>query len=292
VIVDMHASITPYDSEYFARLRARGIPGDPEDCQVEPTLRRMDANKVDASVVWCAGRTIDECRRNNDFVAGERDKHSDRFIGFATVDPKDPDAALTEIDRAVDDLGLEGVKVHPKLTQIALDDPGFVAVVRRVAERGLPFVTHVNTTRAQQLPTADAATVPDPIDANIPSPFSAAERLRPLVNVYDDARFQSAHMGGVLLSWLQESHISFQTAGASVAVIEWAATNLGVERLVFGSDFPFFFVEAEIAKVRALQRSEEEREMILAGNALTRVLRVGRGTDSRPIWSASVPDRS
>jgi predicted TIM-barrel fold metal-dependent hydrolase len=288
VIVDMHANISPFDAEYFARLRARGVPGDPEACQVEHTLRRMDENDIAVSVVWRAGRDDQECRRNNDFVAAERDKRPDRLIGFATVDPKNPDAALAELGRAIDDLGLVGIKIHPKVMGISLDDPRFVAVMREVAARGLPFVTHVNTTRAQQLPTADASTVPDPIDANVPSPLSAAKGLAPLIEVYDDARFQSAHMGGVLLPWIQQSRISFQTAGASVDVIEWAIRTIGLERVVFGSDFPFFLVEDEIAKVRALPLAEADQERVLSGNALDRVLRIGPVTDTRPVWSPDV----
>src|SRR5262245_22985811 len=49
----------------------------------------------------------------NDYVAGVVEKYPDRFIGFASVDPWKGQAALKELERAVKELGLRGLKLHP-----------------------------------------------------------------------------------------------------------------------------------------------------------------------------------
>jgi uncharacterized protein len=272
VIIDMHSSLIPDDAAALAAMAGR-VPT-PELCVVDETLRRMDANGVQHSVVWQIGYDTGDCRRNNDFISEQAARHPDRFIPFATVYPYDLDQALAELDRAVEQLGMVGVKLHPNVMGIPIDHPGFVAVVRRVAELGLPFVTHVNGTRVGDLP-GDFPPVDDDDVAYRASDNARPERLRPAVAAYDSPRFQSAHMGGVALDWLGASNITFQTTGVDVRTIQWAVDQLGPERVVFGSDFPFFTVEDELKKIQQLDIDEAGRDRLLSGNALERVLRPG-----------------
>jgi uncharacterized protein len=82
-------------------------------------------------------------------------------------------------------------------------------------------------------------------------------------------------MGGVALDWLGASNITFQTTGVDVRTIQWAVDQLGPERVVFGSDFPFFTVEDELKKIQQLDIDEAGRDRLLSGNAMERVLRPG-----------------
>jgi predicted TIM-barrel fold metal-dependent hydrolase len=272
LIIDMHSSLVPDDPEAIAAMVGK-VPT-PEACVPDETMRRMDANGVDRAVVWRVGHSTESCRRYNDFISAQRDAHPDRFIAFATVYPHDQDEALAEVDRAVDQLGMSGVKLHPNVMDIPLDHPGFVAVVRRVAELGLPFVTHVNGTLVRDLP-ADLPEVDDDDPGYRATENSRPELLAGLVAAYDSPRFQAAHMGGVALDWLGASTITFQTTGVDVRTIQWAVDNLGPERVVFGSDFPFFTVEGELKKIAELDASDDDKAKLLSGNALERVLRQG-----------------
>jgi hypothetical protein len=133
-------------------------------------------------------------------------------------------------------------------------------------------VTHVNETAYEDLPTprppqTDTETPPSPLSEN-----AQAEQLEKIVPKYDSPRFQSAHMGGVTLDSLRSSRITFQTAGASRDVIEWAVQTIGPERIVFGSDFPFYHVESELAKVQSLDIPQADQQRILSGNAIDSVL--------------------
>lgn len=268
MIIDMHTSLCEDDPELLGALAERGVPT-PEACTTAATLKRLDGAGVDRSVVWKIGASTEECRRNNDFVVGECERHPDRLTPFATVYPYDVDAAVAEVDRAVLQLGVAGIKLHPNVMAIPMDHPGFVAVVRHVASLNMPFVTHVNKTLGRDLPDGGSD---DGEDTSKLTRNAEATRLRALVQEYDSTRFQAAHMGGVYLPDIQQTGITFQTTGASRDVIQWAVDTVGAQRVVFGSDFPFFTVEDELAKVQALDVSADEREAIMSGNALSRVL--------------------
>lgn len=269
-IIDMHMSVERDDPE-LRRPRLPNMVADPEECTVDNNLRRMDSLRIEKTVVWNIGLSTEECRRNNDFVASVRDAHPDRFIAFATVWPHEGEAAVAEVDRAIGELGMAGIKIHPVVMDIDLDDPRVLAVVERTAELGVSFVSHLNSARLRDLPTASSS-VSDPSDERVRSDRADARRLESVVGVFDSPRCQSAHMGGVTSEVVKASNITFQTAGGHQGVIEWAVRELGAHRIVFGSDFPFLDLEDELRKVHDADISEEAREAILWRNAIERVL--------------------
>ncbi|MFW9932761.1 MAG: amidohydrolase family protein [Candidatus Thorarchaeota archaeon] len=86
---------------------------------------------------------------SNDKIAGwtTRAPHSSRLIGFARVDPMDgrngdANLAVRELDRAILDLGLRGLKLHP-LAQLFIDeleDDLVRRVVYRAAQLRIPVL--------------------------------------------------------------------------------------------------------------------------------------------------------
>jgi predicted TIM-barrel fold metal-dependent hydrolase len=81
-------------------------------------------------------------REGNDGLA-ELVAHHDRFIGFAASLPmNDPDAALAEMQRAVDDLGAFGVQIYTNVAGKPLDAPEFLPIFEEAARRDLPVWIH------------------------------------------------------------------------------------------------------------------------------------------------------
>jgi predicted TIM-barrel fold metal-dependent hydrolase len=83
----------------------------------------------------------------NDFVAGCVREHPDVFLGFASVDPLKGDAAPRELERAVRELDLRGLKLHPPAQSFSPDDRDVAYPIFEAADAlGIPVTVHTGTT--------------------------------------------------------------------------------------------------------------------------------------------------
>jgi predicted TIM-barrel fold metal-dependent hydrolase len=132
------------------RKRMSGIP---VLIDVEARLRIMDRYDNYVQVLTLANPPIevvggpdvspDLARLANDGMAEVVGRHPDRFPGFvASLPMNNPDAALNEIDRALDQLGATGVQVYTNVAGQALDRPEFRPIFDAMARRRLPIWMH------------------------------------------------------------------------------------------------------------------------------------------------------
>jgi uncharacterized protein len=82
----------------------------------------------------------------NDAVAALVAAHPDVFLGFASVDPWKGKAAVAELRRAITELGLKGLKLHPSAQGFAPNDTRFYALYETAASLGVPVLFHTGTT--------------------------------------------------------------------------------------------------------------------------------------------------
>ena len=82
----------------------------------------------------------------NDFVAECARDHPDAFLGFASVDPLKGDAAVAELERAVRQLGLRGLKLHPTAQGFRPDDRSVYPIYETASALGIPMTVHTGTT--------------------------------------------------------------------------------------------------------------------------------------------------
>ena len=83
--------------------------------------------------------------RCNDYVAAVVRTDPERFIGFASVNPayQGVDAAVEELERAVTELGLAGVKLYPMYQHWAVNDPDVAfPIYAKAQELGIPVMIH------------------------------------------------------------------------------------------------------------------------------------------------------
>ena len=96
-------------------------------------------------------------RLANDTMAETVAMHPDRFPGFiAAVPMNNVDAALQEIDRALNDLKAAGIQIFTNVNGRPLDDPEFAPIFERMARAERPIWLH--PTRTAKF--ADYATEP------------------------------------------------------------------------------------------------------------------------------------
>src|SRR5258706_11802829 len=85
-------------------------------------LRLMDESGVEIMVVSLnapaiqaipdARQAAEDARRANDILAAEVAKRPDRFVGIAALAMQDPEAAASELERCVNELGFKGALVN------------------------------------------------------------------------------------------------------------------------------------------------------------------------------------
>ncbi|MHA2068485.1 MAG: amidohydrolase family protein [Candidatus Thorarchaeota archaeon] len=213
-----------------------------------------------------------------------RAPHSSRLIGFARVDPKDalngsPDRPILELERAIGELGLRGLKLHP-LAQLFLDDiesDYTKNVMAKAGELGIPVILDTRNIRT-------------------------AEKIRDLVvSMRQDEKYEKSMRGlSIILAHcamspgstklydvLRDPAIYGETStlhDKDVPVLfKMSSDRLKTpmeswsENLLFGTDYTFLSVQAAELILYLLSRdfpgNLEDVQRILAGNALSLVNR-------------------
>ncbi len=82
-------------------------------------------------------------RLGNDGMAELVNRHRDRFPGFiASLPMNDPDAALTEAERALSQLDAVGIQLYSNVAGKPLDSPAYRPLLELIARSGKPLWIH------------------------------------------------------------------------------------------------------------------------------------------------------
>lgn len=116
---------------------------------VQRKLRDMEERRIAFSILSStpfaffyeteAGLAVELARYQNDQLAELVKGHPDRLAAMATLPLQAPDAALTELDRAINGLGLRGIEIGSHVGARELGHKAFWPVYE-LLERGAPLV--------------------------------------------------------------------------------------------------------------------------------------------------------
>jgi len=87
---------------------------------------------------WASG----DYRKDNDVVAAIVGRNPKLFVGFAAVDAADGMAAVNELRRSVETLGLRGLNVQPFASRLHPNDKKFYPLYLKCLEYGIPVTIH------------------------------------------------------------------------------------------------------------------------------------------------------
>ncbi len=201
-------------------------------------------------------------RRCNDDVAALRDGAPERIGGFATLPLPNVDSSLVELDRALDELGLDGAALLTNYNGRYLGDPSFEPLLEALDARAA--LVHVHPHLPGTGPVG--LMLPDPVlEFAFDTTRAVADLLvRGTLQRYPNIRFVLAHLGGALpflaprLAMLDSPLARAHLGGPRASVLDHlrrlsydialsgSAENLrlaidlvGVDHLSFGSDVPF-----------------------------------------------------
>jgi predicted TIM-barrel fold metal-dependent hydrolase len=109
---------------------------------LETLLLELDAAGLEKAVVLPIDATtaLNATVYNNDQIA-ELCALSSRLVGFASVDPHRPNA-VNELERAVRELGLKGLKLAPAMQRFYPDDPMLHPLYKKANELRIPILFH------------------------------------------------------------------------------------------------------------------------------------------------------
>ena len=107
----------------------------------------IDADVKAVLVAVSAESATGQPGTSNDHIADLVTTYPEAFIaGYACVDPWQGKAAVAEVERAIKDLGLRGVKFHPIMQAFSPNDRRFYPIYEVCSSLGVPVQFHTGMT--------------------------------------------------------------------------------------------------------------------------------------------------
>lgn len=255
-IIDIHTHIYPVS---LAR-RALAVAGRENDSYdklpvKENLLARMKEAEVDISVVQ---HVVSKPKTQTDVNRFAVESLRTGLLAFGGLHP-DCENAVEELEK-LKDKNMAGVKFHPPFQKVDLTDVKYWEIWERINYLRFPVLIHCGPAREVK-------------EHNFfPSDMEQLIRRLPDVPVV------LAHMGGrwedpkeeEILYRLPENVVidTAMSAGRQpLADFERIAGNMGADRVLLGSDFPYGTQKEAIAYIKSSSFSKAEKEMMLGGNA-------------------------
>lgn len=231
----------------------------------EELLQSMEEQGIQRSVVFgFPWEKADHFRRHNDYIIESVGNHPDRLIGLCCFSPLSPDGAK-EVERCLD-AGLAGVG------ELAVYQSGFsTETIRRLhevmelcADRNAPVLFHANE------PVGHVYPGKTPVQLN---------EIYALLKQYPLNKIILAHWGGGLFFYsLMKKEVRdvlrnvwFDTAASpylyAPQVYRMACELVGVEKILFGSDYPLLKPDKYFREMTEAALSSEDLRKVKGDNA-------------------------
>jgi predicted TIM-barrel fold metal-dependent hydrolase len=274
MLIDVHFHPLVKDAEYVPDLSTsvvRFFRAEVRE-EIERKIRRrsledvvedMDAAGVDVGVMVAMDltSTLGVTIVTNDSVSRMVRQYPERFVGFASVDPRTGEHAVRELERAVSELDLKGLKLLPPVQEFAPDDPAYNPLWEKALELGIPVWTHAGH--------------------QVSTPGAKAKFGHPALVDELALRFPELTiiMGHCAWPWVWEAWsvclrhprvvLDISAYWELYHYFPWDAfSKFGMEhKLLFATDYPLEDFQACIDAVRRLDISEAFKEKILGENA-------------------------
>ena len=282
----------------------------PKLTNLQQRLADMDAMGVDLQVVspapnqyyyWADPELARElCRTINEHIAEQCALHPGRLLGMGSVALQHPELCVEQLDYCVKQLGLKGVEVSSLVGGLELGDPKFERFWARCEQLGcIVFLHPLGTTlgeRARKFYLTN----------HLGQPLEHALALSHIIfggvlDRYPGLKLFAAHGGGYLASCIGRAdhawharpdartcqhppseylkRLWFDTIVYRSEGLRHLAAEVGVDRLVVGTDYPYDMAHYAMHELvnGVPQFSEADRAAILGANAAALLGLAARG---------------
>lgn len=255
-VIDAHCHIYPdkiavaatANTDKFYNVTAN------HDGKVSTLFSLKETSGIDHFIVQSVATTPKQVNSINEFIARSVEENKDCMTGLGTLHPDSAD--MKEDVRHIVELGLHGVKLHPDIQQFAIDDKRCMKIYELCEQEGLPVLMHTGDNRYD---------------------YSNPNRLIPVCEAFPSLTIVGAHMGGWSI-WEQACNelkgipnLYFDCSSTLPWIGAMKAKELilehGIDRVLFGSDYPMWDPGSELRQVLLMGLSEEENRKLLSENA-------------------------
>jgi aminocarboxymuconate-semialdehyde decarboxylase len=242
-------------------------------------------------VYWADGEfSLKLAKTWNDGAIAAHQANPDRFVVLATLPMLDPDRAVDELNRVSKLPGVRGVYMGTNIEGRDLDDPLFEPIFTRIEALGLPVFLHPlppNLGGKRLQPYSLTNLVAFPLDTTV----AAAHLIfGGVLDRHPNLLIVLPHAGGALLNLVGRldhgwnvipaakhsaqvpsaylHRFMYDTIAHSKPIMEFIISQVGVDRIMLGSDYCFpVGYDRPVEVVEDLHLSSEQRKLILGGTA-------------------------
>lgn len=221
-----------------------GVEGTPE-----VLLHFMEEYEIEKTVLCAKDHT------GNEEVLKVWEQYPDKFLPLVYVNPLEgEEECRRKIAYYVGENGFKGIKMNPLRHAFVADDLAVDPVMEEAADRGIPVFIHSGH-----------------------PPYSLPWSIALLAERHPDVKTVMIHMGhghGVYIDAALKMakrypNLYLEMSGMPMGVkIRQAYEEVGEERIMFGTDFPFHHPLVEIQKVLTCGLTEEAMEKVFYSNVL------------------------
>jgi predicted TIM-barrel fold metal-dependent hydrolase len=217
-------------------------PYDKPTIFIEELIQLFNKHNVEKAIVFPNPNVGDKYPAMNDYIAKCVQKYPNRLVGFGRTDPRRGKDAITELVRMKKNLKLAGLKLHPMVECFRPDHPFFAKFFQKTAELNLPILFH----------TGDG--------------FSSPGLIVGIAKRYPKLPIILGHLKEGCVNALKEAeNVYVETSGTIPEFIEMAV-DVDEDRVLFGSDAPYYRYPVQMAVVDAARVSAKVKRKVYYDN--------------------------
>lgn len=268
---------------------------------IEAHIKDMDDKGIDVAVVSTSpviedlphDESVYFSRLTNDAVAEMMKKYPDRILGTATLPTPYVDDAIAELERCINELGFKYWHTHSNYIDEHLYDEKFEPLIAKAEELGCAIYLHPTLSNDADMknlgylyPAAGLGfgqdvmktlirLVMDGVFDRHPNlkiivghlgeyiPF-ILDRLDNRLNCIPEPAIKMQHK---VSYYIQNGNIMVTTSGnTSPEAFECAMKVLGIDKIMFGSDYGYEDFTEQVNFVKDLPISQEDKNKVWGGN--------------------------
>ena len=261
----MGSTVSPVRRDVIPTPKLRFTP--------EERIQDMDDQGVDVHVVSMATawfghhlnseEGLKQAREVNDEIASMAKQHPTRYAGLATLPTQDVQASIGELDRAVNQLGLKGAELDTVVNGHSWDEPQYMPLFKAAEEMGAILFFHPHPQDNIVAASSNPYTLGNLFGVLVEDVLTyCALVFGGVMEKCPELKVCIAHgagpacygMGRLDRGWQVRSearaHISkppshyipriyYDTVSPSEAAVRFLIDQVGIDRVVLGSDWPY-----------------------------------------------------